>query len=131
MQTYTFRLKPGDLLKESLILFAKEKKITAGVILTCVGSLTHAHLRFSETDEIFSLKGPFEIISLVGTFSKEKAHVHMSISDGQGILLGGHLWDGCRVYTTAEIVVMAFPNLVYSRQFCEQSGLMELVVEDK
>ncbi|MBI9045265.1 MAG: DNA-binding protein [Anaerolineaceae bacterium] len=129
MQTYTFRLKPGELLLESLEKLAQEKNISAGVILTCVGSLTHAAIRYANSPQIDEHDGHFEIVSLVGTFSTHGAHVHISISDGEGAMIGGHLWQGCKVYTTAEIVVGIFPDLAYTRQPCEFSGYDELVVE--
>jgi predicted DNA-binding protein with PD1-like motif len=72
--------------------------------------------------------GHFEIVSLVGTVGMTGSHLHLSISDGHGRMLGGHLLDGCLVYTTAEIVMASFPNLVFRREMCENSGYPELVI---
>jgi hypothetical protein len=33
------------------------------------------------------------------------------------------------IYTTAEIVIAAFPDLVYRRELCEESGYLELLIE--
>lgn len=56
--------------------------------------------------------------------------VPISVSDGEGRTLDGHLVPGCSIYTTAEIVMAVFPEIVYTREYCEQSGYDELVVEN-
>ena len=50
------------------------------------------------------------------------------ITDGEGRAFGGHLLPGSSVYTTAEIVLLALPGLVFARQPCAASGYDELVV---
>jgi predicted DNA-binding protein with PD1-like motif len=56
------------------------------------------------------------------------SHLHIAISDEDGKTVGGHLGPGCKIYTTAEIVVAAFEDVVYRREFAEDSGYEELVV---
>ncbi len=74
-------------------------------------------------------RGHFEIVSLTGTVSMYGSHLHISISEGDGKTIGGHLVAGCRVYTTAEIVLAAFEEVVYRREKLENdSGYEELVV---
>lgn len=128
MGNYTFRLKPGQDLFDSIEAFARDRNIQAGCVLSAVGSLTHAVLRFANQESHAEFDGFFEIVSITGTVSIHGSHVHLSISDGQGKTLGGHLVPGCRVYTTAEIVIMVFEDVVYKREFAEDSGYDELVV---
>ena len=128
MLTHTFRLLPGQDLINSINDFVRAERIGAGCILTCVGSLTKATLRFANQPEATLVEGPFEIVSLVGTIAMAGAHLHLSISDEHGRLLGGHLMEGCPVYTTAEIVIAVFPELVFRREHCETSGYDELVI---
>jgi predicted DNA-binding protein with PD1-like motif len=45
MENYTFRLKPGHDLIDSIEAFAREKHIEAGCVIAGVGSLAHATLR--------------------------------------------------------------------------------------
>jgi predicted DNA-binding protein with PD1-like motif len=40
----------------------------------------------------------------------------MSISDSTGKTIGGHLADGNKVYTTAEIVIMSTNSLEFKRE---------------
>jgi predicted DNA-binding protein with PD1-like motif len=129
MENYTFRLTPGQDLLESIKTIVKEKKIEAGCVLSGVGSLTHATLRFANQDLYADHEGHFEIVSMTGTVSMYGSHLHISVSDGDGKTMGGHLVPGCKIYTTAEIVLAIFKNEVYKRELLENdSGYEELVV---
>ena len=131
MQNYTFRLKSGQDLFDSIDEFVKGKRIEAGCILSSVGSLTHATLRLANREVHSEYNGYFEIVSITGTVSIYGSHLHISISDGDGQTIGGHLVSGCRVYTTAEVVLAEFEGIVYKREFTEDSGYEELVVYKK
>jgi len=114
--THAFRLKPGQDLKKSIDSFVKEKNIQAGWIATCVGSLTDYNIRFANQEKGYSDKGHFEIVSLVGTLSVNGSHLHLSISDSTGKTIGGHLLDGCKVYTTAEMVIGESKDMIFTRE---------------
>lgn len=132
MNNYTFRLKPGDDLLDSIERFAQKNGIEAGCILCGVGSLKHVTLRFANRDYHSEFDGYFEIVSVTGTVSVHGSHIHISVSDGDGKTMGGHLIPGCKIYTTAEIVLVAFEGLVYKREFLENdSGYEELVVHSR
>jgi predicted DNA-binding protein with PD1-like motif len=132
MNNYTFRLRPGDDLFGSIEIFVRERKIEAGCVLSGVGSLTRAVLRLANRDFYSEYDGHFEIVSLTGTVSVHGSHLHISISDGDGRTIGGHLVPGCKIYTTAEIVLAVFPDVVYKRElFEDDSGYEELVVYGK
>lgn len=128
MKNYTFRLKSGQDLFEAIESFVKEKGIAAGCILSGVGSLTHFTLRFANQEVHAEGDGHFEIVSITGTVSIHGSHLHVSISDRHGRTIGGHLVSGCMIYTTAEIIIAVFDNVVYRREFAEDSGYDELVV---
>jgi len=132
MKTYTFRLKPGLDLFNSIESFVADKKIEAGCILCGVGSLTHATLRLANRERYNEYEGHFEIVSITGTVATSGSHLHISISDGNGATIGGHLVSGCKIYTTAEIVLAVFEDVAYSRELLEDdSGYEELVVREK
>ena len=113
---YAFRLKPGEDLKQSILQIVKEKDIKAGWISTCVGSLTDYTIRFANQPAGFSDSGHYEIVSLTGTVSVGGSHLHISISDSTGKTIGGHLMDGCKVYTTAEIVILSSDVFIFKRE---------------
>jgi predicted DNA-binding protein with PD1-like motif len=131
MQAITFRLKPGKDLFNEIEAVVAEQNIEAGCVLSAVGSLTHATLRLANRDYYSEYDGHFEIVSMTGTVSVHGSHLHISISDGDGKTIGGHLVPGCKVYTTAEIVLGEFENVVYNREFAEDSGYEELVVHTR
>jgi predicted DNA-binding protein with PD1-like motif len=130
MQNYTFRLKAGQDLFDSIQAFVMEKQVMAGCILSGVGSLTYATLRLANREFTSEYDGYFEIVSITGTVSIHGSHLHISISDGDGTTIGGHFESGCKIYTTAEIVLLVFEDLVYKREFAEDSGYEELVVHE-
>jgi uncharacterized protein len=97
-------------------------------VLTCVGSLSKAVLRLAGQSEATLLEGDFEIVSLVGTLSQNGVHLHLTIADKNGVVLGGHLLDGARVRTTAELVLGIFSGMTFDRTFDPITGYSELEI---
>ena len=129
MRVFTIRLKPGQDLFDSIDAFVAENKIEAGCLLSSVGSLTHAVLRFANRDDPNEFDGFYEIVSLAGTLSTNGCHIHISISDADGATIGGHLVSGCTIFTTAEIVVAALDDVIYKRELLkDDSGYAELII---
>lgn len=131
MKTYAIRLQPGQDLKISLENYARENQISAGLILTCVGSLKCATLRLADENIQKTFAEKFEIVSLVGTFSIDGCHLHIGLSDKHGNMIGGHLLEGCTIYTTAEIAIGELDNLIFTRAQDEATGFKELVVKQR
>ncbi len=132
MKTHTFRLKPQHDLFDSIQDYANAHNIEAGCVLSAVGSLTHATLRLANRDFYTEYDGHFEIVSITGTVSVHGSHIHVAISDGDGATVGGHLVSGCKIYTTAEIVLLELDDVVYKREMYENdSGYEELAVYKK
>jgi predicted DNA-binding protein with PD1-like motif len=128
LHAHVLRLRPGEDLRQGLAAYVQAQGIAAGAMLTCVGSLTEVCLRLANQEASSKWKGHFEIVSLVGTLSADGgSHLHLSVSDNTGRTLGGHLLDGCRIYTTAEIVLVALPALQFTREIDPTYGYYELV----
>ena len=107
-ETYRFhplRLRPGTDLKGEIEAYVNREQIEAGWISTCVGSLTVLQVRYANLPAADTLQVHLEIVSLTGTVSVNGSHLHISVSDSTGKTIGGHLMDGSKVYTTAEIVI--------------------------
>jgi predicted DNA-binding protein with PD1-like motif len=124
-----FRLKPGADLKLSLDSLVKEYSIKAGWMVTCVGSLTDYNIRFANQSKGSLGSGHFEIVSLVGTLSTDGSHLHISVADSTGKSIGGHLLEGCKVYTTAEIVIASSSEYLFTRKEDGTTPWKELQVE--
>lgn len=131
MKNLVFRLKPGTYLKEEIE--ARAEYIEAGVLLSIVGSLENVQLRMAgaelDKQDIINFNGPFEIVSGTGTISKDGGHLHLSVSDKEGKVVGGHLKDNSRVGTTVEIVIGILENIAFQRVFDENTGFKELEVK--
>ncbi len=130
MKTYAFRIQPGQDLRNEIDRVVNEKNIQAGIILTCVGNLSKAVLRMADATIIKTYEGSYEIVSLVGTLEKGNGHLHISLSDKEGSVFGGHLKVGSLVGVTAEIVIGKLEGTTFKRDFDEKTGYDELVVEE-
>lgn len=129
--SHCFRLKPGQDLKMELIRYCQEHNLYAACVVSSVGSLEKATLRLADGKEVTEFLGPFEIVSLTGTLSSESGHFHISLSNTQGAVIGGHLMNGCIIKTTAEIVLLENSELQFVREFDGSTGYKELVVRKR
>ena len=135
LSCFALRLHPGEDLVKSLLAYVEQQNIKAASILTCVGSLTQARLRLAgttsvETAEYLNVKEKVEIVSLVGTLSSlGGSHLHISLSDEKGKVVGGHLMpDDAIVHTTVELVIGSCDDLSFTREFDEKTGFDELEI---
>ncbi len=129
MRTHALRLRPGDDPKAALDALVAGHRWPAACVLSCVGSLTDAALRFADRDEATVLRGPFEIVSLTGTLGPGGSHLHLAVSDADGAVRGGHLKAGSKVHTTAEIVLGILDGWSFARRADARTGYPELSVE--
>ena len=125
------RLLPGDDLRSALARLVRERGVDAGFILSAVGSLDPAALRYAGRPEATTLRGDFEILTLSGTLGIGGVHLHMSISDAQGRVFGGHVAEGCIVRTTAEIVIGRAEGWTFDREEDPATGFRELAPRRK
>ncbi len=126
MKVFALRLKPNQDLRQSLKVFAQVQNLRSGFILTAIGSLKQATIRFANQDVSTVLNDKFEILSLNGTVANTGVHLHIAIADKTGKTIGGHLDNGCVIYTTAEIVIGASEEFSFIRTLDEQTGYKEL-----
>jgi len=128
-RTLAYRLRPGDDLKLSLMAILEASTISAGVILSLVGSLSSARLRMAGGDSLKDFSGPLEIVSATGTIGGNACHIHVSIADGTGTTYGGHLVAGCPVFTTAELVILDLSaSWLFDRVHDPCTGFRELSI---
>jgi len=128
---YALRLNPEKDLRQSLVAFVKANRLQAAHVLTCVGSLTQVQIRYANQKKATTLKGHFEIVSLVGTLAADGGtHLHISVSDKAGRTFGGHLLDGSKVYTTAEIVLGNLEGVKFKRKLDPVTTFKELSIEN-
>ncbi len=65
-----------------------------GYVLGIVGNLSSAVIKCPGTSKTTDFEGVLEIISLNGFFSEKKVHIHLSFSNRDCMVFGGHLSSG-------------------------------------
>ena len=141
---HAVRLLPGDDLLAALLDFVTGRGIRAAAVLTCVGSTGLTTLRPAGGQPPRVFDGKHEILSLTGTIGfggspdgdplggpdGEVHHLHLSISDAECRVVGGHLLQGCIVRTTAEIVLAELEGAAFERPHDPLTGFAELSIVD-
>ena len=126
MKVVPLRLQPGDDLRQALETWLGEQEEQAGCVISAIGSLSVVQLRFAGTAVATAIRGELEILSLAGTLSPDGAHLHISIADSSGAVIGGHLCSGSLVHTTAELVLGLLTEWRFSRELDPATGYAEL-----
>ena len=103
-----------------------EQEEQAGCVISAVGTLSVAQLRFAGAAEATTIHGELEILSLSGTLSPDGVHLHIAIADSSGAVIGGHLCPGSLVRTTAELLVGLLPEWHFWRELDLATGYAEL-----
>ena len=129
MKTYAVRLRRGADLLQSIEAFCAEHQIRAGVLLSGVGCVTKARLRDAGGVNIVSVDEAMEIVSLMGTVSEKRCHLHVSFAKEDLSVIGGHLVAGCMINTTCELVIGELRDYVYDVEFDEETGYDELIIK--
>jgi predicted DNA-binding protein with PD1-like motif len=130
MQAITLRLPPQADLKPALLEYCADQGIEAACVLSAVGSLWGASIRYAGRKGSCHSEGKMEIVSLSGTLSRHGCHLHIAVADGRGRVTGGHLMEGCRIRTTAEIVLGLLPGVGFERIHDPETGHRELHIRD-
>jgi hypothetical protein len=121
---------PGDDVRVNLLAWCEQNGIEAAAIVSAVGSLSHAEVRFGGKSNGVRVEGDLEACSLSGLLSKHGMHVHLAVADGDGRMTGGHLLQGSSVRTTLELVIQEIGGLRFVRRHDERTGYDELFPEE-
>ena len=77
---------------------------------------------------MIELNDRHEIVSLVGTLSDGNGHLHVSLSNAKGSVVGGHVVGDLVVFTTAEVVIGECEQITFKREMDQRTGFPELTV---
>lgn len=127
MTLHSVRLHRGEDLLRSIKELARQKQIKAGVVLSAVGCVEQARLRDASGVTIQEVKEHCEIISLNGTVSAARCHLHLALSKEDLSTIGGHVKEGCIINTTCELVIAELPGQKIGVEFDEETGYDELI----
>ncbi|MDO8370326.1 MAG: DNA-binding protein [Polaromonas sp.] len=136
MQTLPIRLNPGEDLRSAIEAAVRGANCRAAFVLSGIGSLSSAGLRFAGAEQPRRLTGDMEILCLSGTVAfngagegaRSSSHLHMALSTATGEVLGGHVAPGCTVRTTAEVLLALLPQWAFSREPDAATGYLELQI---
>jgi predicted DNA-binding protein with PD1-like motif len=131
MQAHPLRLRPGQDLRDALEDTVRRLGATAAFVVQGIGSLSVAQLRYAGIDQPTELYGDLEILTLAGSVAPDGAHLHMSVSDADGRVFGGHVARGCVVRTTVEILLALLPDHAFSREADPHTGFVELFIRGR
>lgn len=128
-------LKPGQDIRTVIEEVVAEQNISAATVMSCVGALSHARLRMAgtgkEKQDVHDYEGEFEIVSLIGNMGPGRTHLHMSIADKQGSVIGGHIKTGGNIIAiTAELVLAVEDTLRFIERHDASVGWNNLVIEN-
>ena len=130
MESLPLRLTPNADLRRTIQGVLLERDVNAAFVTGGIGSLSQARLWFAGRDEPEALDCNLEILTLAGSISPDGAHLHMSIADGNGRVIGGHVAYDCIVRTTVEVLIVLLPAWSFSREPDPGTGYRELVIRE-
>ncbi len=128
MRHHIFRLLRGADLYRSIRDYAVSHRLSAGYVACCVGCVSAARVRDAGGATVRALEEPLEIVSVTGTVSAVRCHIHIAFSREDLSTIGGHLMEGCTVNTTAEVVLCELDNYSFYAAFDNETGYEELLV---
>ena len=127
VKCHSLRLRRGMDLMKSIKALCEEKNIAAGVVLSAVGCISCGRVRDASGVTIRNIEEHCEIVSLNGTVSEARCHLHIALSKEDLSTIGGHLTPGCIINTTCELVIAELPETVIEKEFDDETGYDELV----
>jgi predicted DNA-binding protein with PD1-like motif/glutaredoxin len=104
MRVLPIHLPAGTDVRRALEDLARQEQ-ASGFVLSVVGNLKSAAFACPGQDGPTTLSGELEIITLQGTLSPQGVHLHLSFSDGQCQVWGGHLEHGSLILKGADLLV--------------------------
>ena len=129
MKTLCKRLHRGDDLLLAIRAFAKENDLAAGVVLSAVGCISAGRVRDASGVTVRRIEEPCEIVSLFGTVSAARCHLHISLAREDLGVIGGHLVEGCIVNTSCELVIGVLDGWRIETEWDEATGYDELIFQ--
>jgi predicted DNA-binding protein with PD1-like motif len=129
MDPLPLRIPPDADLRRALESAVAARHCRAAFLVSGIGSLKRARLRLAAATEPDLIAADLEILTLAGTIGGNGSHLHMSVADAQGRVLGGHLAYGCVVRTTAEVLLLLLPEWSFTREPDATTGFDELVIQ--
>ncbi len=131
IRCHSVRLHRGDDLLLSIKELAAQKHIRAAVVLSAVGCISQGRVRDASGVTIREITDHCEIVSLNGTVSETRCHLHIALSKEDLGTMGGHLCPGCIINTTCELVIAELPGVAFGVEEDPETGYDELIFKEE
>lgn len=125
------RLHRGEDLLIAIKNLAASEKLDAAVVLSAVGCVSKFRVRDASGVTIQELDEDCEILSLNGTVSQTRTHLHIACSKKDLSTIGGHLVEGCIINTTCELILAELPNIRFGVEQDKTTGYDEIIFQTK
>lgn len=104
-RTYIFKLSKGKDLLEALADFCHDNQVKCGIV-SVIGSVANATIGYYDPAkkryEKTVINQPLELLNLTGNISiqdnRPMVHAHVTLSDEEYNVIGGHLMLGTKIY---------------------------------
>ncbi len=121
------RLRRGEDLLGRIQEIADQESLGLAVVLSAVGCVSRVRLRDASGVTVREVEEPCEIVSVQGTVSARRCHLHAAFSKEDLSTIGGHLLEGCIVNTTCELVLAETEEWCCDVEQDPQTGYDEIV----
>jgi len=110
MEHYFYKLSSGVDIFNSLNELNKYDNSTS-FLISAVGDLSKVSFKCPSNDKSIILEKKLEIISLSGYIRQDESHLHISVSDENCSVFGGHLLPGSIVLKSLDVLIGVTPYL--------------------
>jgi uncharacterized protein len=131
MELIPLRLQPGDDLRQALESWVQGPAGGPAWVVSGIGSLAVGQLRLAGRSVHTVLKGDLEHLTLQGSLCSDGSHLHITVADAHGSVLGGHLCSGSLVRTTAEVLIARLPQWQLRRVLDPSTRYLELQISPR
>ena len=131
MRSICLRLRRGDDLLLSIRRLAEREGLRCAAVLSGVGCVTEARVRDASGVTVRHIAEPCEIVSLNGTVSAARCHLHIALAREDLSTLGGHLMEGTIINTTCELVLLEPDGWRCGVEQDDETGYDEIVFQEE
>ena len=110
MEQFFYKLSSGADVCNSLRQL-KFQRNTTSFLLSAVGDLSAVSFKCPLNEKPIIFRKKLEIITLSGYLNSIESHLHISVSDENCSVFGGHLLSGTTVLKSLDILLGIIPNL--------------------
>ena len=110
MEHFFYNLSSGSDILNSLNELNTYNNSTS-FLISAVGDLSKVSFKCPLNEKAIILEKKLEIITLSGYLSSKASHLHISVSDDNCNVFGGHLLSGTIVLKSLDVLIGVAPNL--------------------